>query len=139
MVRVGRGSSGTLLSHLFYICARRLGRSGPTTITWKGAKTYGGYRDFVMAESPCSIEDIVAALECVRTHHELKIIAREVGRRATRLTAEHAATFEPKTKVYYRSGGRIMPGVVQQPDGSHVIVKLAHGFVARIPPDKLRK
>jgi len=92
-----------------------------------------------MAESSCSFDDIITGLQSIRTHHELKLIAREVSRRGTQLTTAKADAFRPEVKVWFHNGAKRISGVVERTEGAYVVVKLEHGFVARIAPDKLRR
>jgi hypothetical protein len=71
----------------------------------------------------------------LRQFEELKLIAREVSRRGTQLTTAKKAAFRPEAKVWFHNGARRISSVVERTEGAYVVVKLQHGFVARIALD----
>ncbi|MEA2858921.1 MAG: hypothetical protein QOC72_960 [Methylobacteriaceae bacterium] len=85
------------------------------------------------------LKTIVDMLETITSNGDLKTVAREVQRRGIRLQAELATAFRQGDEVSWVSRGRGMPGIVQRVEGGRVLVKLAHGFVARVSPSDLRR
>lgn len=84
------------------------------------------------------VETFVGLLESITSDGQLKTLAREVQRRCNRLQAERAAVFRQGDVVSWVSRGRATQGIVQRVQGSKVLVKLDHGFVARVSPGDLR-
>jgi hypothetical protein len=85
------------------------------------------------------LKTIVDMLETITSNGDLKTVAREVQRRGIRLQAELATGFRQGDEVSWVSRGRGTPGIVQRVEGGRVLVKLAHGFVARVSPSDLRR
>jgi hypothetical protein len=85
------------------------------------------------------LKTIVDMLETITSNGDLKTVAREVQRRGIRLQAELATAFRQGDEVSWVSRGRGTPGIVQRVEGGRVLVKLAHGFVARVSPSDLRR
>jgi hypothetical protein len=85
------------------------------------------------------VETIVGLLETITTDGQLKTLALEVQRRGNRLQAERASAFRQGEEVSWITRGRGTPGVVQRVEGGRVLVKLDHGFVARVSPSDLRR
>jgi hypothetical protein len=85
------------------------------------------------------LKTIVDMLETITSNGDLKTAAREVQRRGIRLQAELATAFHQGDEVSWVSRGRGTPGIVQRVEGGRVLVKLAHGFVARVSPSDLRR
>jgi hypothetical protein len=84
------------------------------------------------------VKTIVGLLETITSDGQLKTLALEVQRRCNRLQAERASAFREGEEVSWICRGRASPGVVQRVEGGKVLVKLAHGFVARVSPGDLR-
>ena len=85
------------------------------------------------------VKTIVGMLETITSNGDLKTLAREIQRRGIRLQAQMATAFRQGDQVSWVSRGRGTPGVVQRVEGGRVLVKLAHGFVARVSPSDLRR
>jgi hypothetical protein len=84
------------------------------------------------------VNSIRSMLDGVTAYDELKTVARDVQRRGLQLAAHKAAMFTKGQKVFSHRKGRRAPGVVERVEGGKVLVKLDHGFVARIAPGELR-
>jgi hypothetical protein len=65
-------------------------------------------------------------------------VALEVQRRCNRLQAEKATTFSEGDHVSWISRGRPSHGLVERVERGKVLVRLDHGFVARVTPSDLR-
>jgi hypothetical protein len=85
------------------------------------------------------VETFVGLLETITTDSQLKTLALAVQRRGNRLQAERASAFRQGQEVSWVTRGRGMPGIVQRVEGGRVLVKLDHGFVARVSPSELRR
>jgi hypothetical protein len=83
-------------------------------------------------------QSIRSMLDSITAHDDLKTVARDVQRRGKKLDASNAAIFKKGDLVSWARRGRLTNGTVQGVEGARVLVRLEHGFVARIPPDELR-
>jgi hypothetical protein len=84
------------------------------------------------------VNSIRSMLDGVTAYDDLKTVARDVQRRGLRLDTQKAAMFTKGQNVFWQRKDRRAPGVVERVEGGKVLVKLAHGFVARIAPGELR-
>jgi hypothetical protein len=84
-----------------------------------------------------TVNRIASMLEAITSDGDLKAVTREVHKRACRLQALRAAGFHQGDRVSWRTKGKTIYGLVERIDGCNVMVKLDHGFVARIPPREL--
>jgi hypothetical protein len=76
-------------------------------------------------------------LDALTSAGDLKAVTREVNKRACRLQSLRAAGFHQGDRVCWRTKGKTIYGLVERLDGCNVVIKLDHGFVARIPPREL--
>ena len=76
-------------------------------------------------------------LDALTSDGDLKAVVREVHKRASKLQALRAAGFKQGDRVYCRRIGQTMYGIVERVDRANVIVKMDHGFVARLAPSEL--
>lgn len=76
-------------------------------------------------------------LETLTSDGDLKAVVREVHKRASKLQAVRAAGFRQGDRVSHRRIGKTLYGIVERVDGRNVLVKMDHGFVARIAPSEL--
>jgi|SRR5881275_903088 hypothetical protein len=84
------------------------------------------------------VNSIRCMLDGVASHADLKTVSRDVQRRSLQLDADKAATFTKGQKVLWYRRGRGAHGVVERVEGGKVLVKLEHGFVARVAPGEIR-
>lgn len=84
-----------------------------------------------------TVSRIASMVDALTSDSDLKAVVREVHKRACKLEAMRAAGFKQGDRVSYRSKGRTIPGTVERVDGTNVIVKMDHGFAARIGPRDL--
>jgi hypothetical protein len=84
------------------------------------------------------VNSIRSMLDGVTAYDDLKTVARDVQRRSLQLDADKAALFTKGQRVFWQRRGRRAPGLVERVEGGKVLVKLDHGFIARIAPGELR-
>lgn len=86
-----------------------------------------------------TLSDIIEKVHTISSYADLKRIRLQLLRRERELNINRAAQFKPEAEVCMNSGERrSVFGIVQRVEGANVMVKMAHGFVARIPATKLR-
>jgi hypothetical protein len=90
-----------------------------------------------MAEA-ATLKEVFSKLLAVSTYADLKAMRLQMHHRERELDAQRAAQFEPEAEVCISNRGRSVFGVVQRSEGGNVLVRMAHGFVARIPAAKVR-
>lgn len=84
-----------------------------------------------------TINRIASMLDAITSEDDLKAVVREVHKRASKLGALRAAGFQRGDKVSWRTKGRTIHGLVEGVDGRNVLVRMEHGFVARISAREL--
>jgi hypothetical protein len=84
-----------------------------------------------------TVSRIASMLDALTSDGDLNAVVREVHKRASKLQAARAAGFKEGDSVYCRRTGKTIHGIVERVDGRNVIVKMEHGFVARIAPNEL--
>jgi hypothetical protein len=84
------------------------------------------------------LKEVFSKLLAISSYSDLKAIRLQMHRRERELDAQRAAQFEPEAEVCISNRGRPVFGVVQRSEGGNVLVRMAHGFVARIPAAKVR-
>ena len=84
-----------------------------------------------------TVSRIASLVDAITSDDDLKLVSREVHRRAMKLDTLRAAGFKRGDRVCCRRRGRTIDGVVEAVDGANVTVKMEHGFVARIGPREL--
>jgi hypothetical protein len=95
------------------------------------------FREIAMTDNGV-VNSIRGMLDGVTAYDDLKTVARDVQRRSLQLDAHKAAMFRKGQKVFWDRRGRRTHGFVERVEGGKVLVKLDHGFVARIAPGELR-
>ena len=86
-----------------------------------------------------TLSDIIEKVQTISSYADLKRNRLQLLRRERELNVRRAAQIEPGAEVCMKTGGgRSVSGTVQSVVGANVLVKMAHGFVARIPAEKLR-
>jgi hypothetical protein len=81
-----------------------------------------------------TVSRIASMVGALTSDADLKAVVREVDKRASKLAGMRASGFKHGDRVSYRSKGRTIPGTVERVEGANVIVKMDHGFAARIRP-----
>jgi hypothetical protein len=84
-----------------------------------------------------TVNRIASMLDAITSDGDLKVVVREVHKRASKLQAIRAAGFQQGDRVCWRTKGKTIYGIVEGIGGSNVMVKLDHGFLARISPRDL--
>jgi hypothetical protein len=84
------------------------------------------------------VHSIRSMLDSITARSDLKTVARDVERRGRKVDAANAANFKKGDRVFWARRGRISKGSVHGVEGGRVLVRLDHGFIARVLPDELR-
>jgi hypothetical protein len=83
-----------------------------------------------------TVNRIASMLERITSDGDLKAVVRDVHKRASKLQSIRAAGFQQGDRTCWRTKGKTIYGIVEGIRGN-VMVKLDHGFVARISPREL--